>query len=315
MNRLDRLTAILIQLQSKRVVTAQEIAERFSISLRTVYRDIRTLEEGGIPISGEAGVGYSIMDGYRLPPVMFTLEEATAFLTAEKLIAKLTDRSTDESYKSAMYKIKAVLRATEKDHIENMDKHIAVVESPYMPHVKPPSNPLQVILKSISERNILSIDYFANHNQEQTQRKVEPVGIFYMRTYWHMVAYCHLRKDYRNFRVDRTSNMVITKERFEKEHPELKSFLKKISTEEALHTVVMRIEKDIIRHLGDQKYYNGFVSQKELNDCFEMTFLAYSIEGFARWYMMFGDKAEIISPPELKDFIRQLSVSISKKQN
>jgi predicted DNA-binding transcriptional regulator YafY len=313
MNRIDRLTAILIQLQSKRVVTAQEIAERFSVSLRTVYRDIRTLEEGGIPLSGEAGVGYSIMDGYRLPPVMFTIEEATAFLTAEKLISKLTDQSTDESYKSAMYKIKAVLRATEKDHMENMDKHIAVVESPYMPQVKPPANPLQVILKSIAEKNILTIDYFANHSQEQTQRKVEPVGIFYMRTYWHLVAYCHLRKDYRNFRIDRISNMKPTKERFEKEHPELKSFLEKITKEETLYTVVMRIGKDVIRHLGDQKYYNGFISQKEMNDCFEMTFLTHSIEGFARWYMMFGDRAEIIKPPELKKFIRQLSAAISKK--
>ena len=114
MNRIDRVTAILIHLQSRRVVKAQEIAERFGISLRTVYRDIRTLEAAGIPLLGEAGVGYSIMEGYRLPPVMFTKEEATAFLTAEKLIEKLTDTSTEESYKSAMYKIKAVLNAAEK---------------------------------------------------------------------------------------------------------------------------------------------------------------------------------------------------------
>ncbi len=82
-----------------------DIAERFNISLRTVYRDVKTLEEAGIPIIGEAGVGYSIMDGYRLPPVMFTREEATAFLTAEKFVEKLTDASTTEHHKSAMYKI------------------------------------------------------------------------------------------------------------------------------------------------------------------------------------------------------------------
>ena len=94
MNRLDRISAILIQLQSRRVVKAADIADRFNISLRTVYRDIRSLEEAGIPLIGEAGVGYSLADGYRLPPVMFTREEATAFLTAEKFIEKLpnTDR-------------------------------------------------------------------------------------------------------------------------------------------------------------------------------------------------------------------------------
>jgi predicted DNA-binding transcriptional regulator YafY len=105
MNRIDRISAILIQLQSRRVVKASDIAERFNISLRTVYRDVKTLEEAGIPLIGEAGVGYSIMDGYRLPPVMFTKEEATAFLTAEKFVEKLTDASTMAYHRSAMYKI------------------------------------------------------------------------------------------------------------------------------------------------------------------------------------------------------------------
>ncbi|MEO6304683.1 MAG: HTH domain-containing protein, partial [Bacteroidia bacterium] len=119
MNRIDRVSNILIQLQSKRIVKAQDIASRFDISLRTVYRDIRTLEEAGIPLIGEAGVGYSIMDGYKLPPVMFTLEEATAFLTAEKLVEKLTDGSTKKSYRSAMFKVRSILRASEKDYLEN----------------------------------------------------------------------------------------------------------------------------------------------------------------------------------------------------
>src|SRR6187402_3596094 len=120
MNRIDRISAILIQLQSRRVVKASDIAERFGISLRTVYRDVKTLEEAGIPLIGEAGIGYSIMDGYRLPPVMFTREEATAFLTAEKFVENLTDASTTTHYKSAMYKVRAVLKNTEKELLEGM---------------------------------------------------------------------------------------------------------------------------------------------------------------------------------------------------
>src|ERR1700754_194967 len=129
MNRIDRISAILIQLQSRRVVKASDIADRFGISLRTVYRDVKTLEEAGIPLIGEAGVGYSIMDGYRLPPVMFTRDEAAAFLTAEKLMEKLTDPLSDENYKSAMYKIRAVLKSADKDFLENMDGHIEVFRS------------------------------------------------------------------------------------------------------------------------------------------------------------------------------------------
>src|ERR1700743_2579363 len=129
MNRIDRVSAILIQLQSRRVVKANDIAERFGISLRTVYRDVKTLEEAGIPIIGEAGVGYSIVDGYRLPPVMFTREEATAFLTAEKFVETLTDSSTTDNYKSAMYKIRAILKSTEKDLLEDIDGKIEVFRS------------------------------------------------------------------------------------------------------------------------------------------------------------------------------------------
>src|SRR5438045_9796978 len=133
MKRIDRVTAVLIQLQSKKVVKAQDIAERFNISLRTVYRDINTLQEAGVPIIGEAGVGYSIMDGYRLPPVMFTKEEATAFLMAEKILDKYTDNYNAGIYRSALYKIKAVLRSAEKDFISAIDENIMVLKHSHQP--------------------------------------------------------------------------------------------------------------------------------------------------------------------------------------
>jgi len=86
--RFDRIVEILIQLQSKRVVKAQELADRFDVSLRTIYRDIKSLEQAGVPLIGEAGMGYSIMDGYRLPPVSFSKEEALCFVATEKLAEK-----------------------------------------------------------------------------------------------------------------------------------------------------------------------------------------------------------------------------------
>ena len=102
MNRLDRLTAILIHLQSKRVVRASEIADRFEISLRTVYRDIRSLEEAGVPIGAEAGVGY-FLENYHLPPVMFTNAEASALVFGGKFIEKMADSSLQEPFTSALF--------------------------------------------------------------------------------------------------------------------------------------------------------------------------------------------------------------------
>jgi predicted DNA-binding transcriptional regulator YafY len=116
--RLARLTAILTQLQSKRIVTAKDIAEKHNVRIRTVYRDIRTLEKSGIPIVTEEGKGYSIMEGYKLPPVMFTQGEANALITAEQLIRKNKDQSLTEQYESAVTKIKSVLNYAQKEKAE-----------------------------------------------------------------------------------------------------------------------------------------------------------------------------------------------------
>src|SRR5690554_7087819 len=113
-NRFDRIIAIFIQLQSKRLVKAQELADRFQVSLRTIYRDIRSLEASGIPIVGEAGNGYSLMEGYRLPPIVFTKEEAASFIAAEKLMQQFTDKGLVSSHESAMQKVGCVLVGRER---------------------------------------------------------------------------------------------------------------------------------------------------------------------------------------------------------
>jgi predicted DNA-binding transcriptional regulator YafY len=306
MNRIDRISAILIQLQSRRVVKASDIAERFGISLRTVYRDVKTLEEAGIPLMGEAGVGYSIMDGYRLPPVMFTREEATAFLTAEKLMEKLTDPSSDENYKSAMYKIRSVLRMAEKDFLENIDGHIEVFRSRRIAGKNLDLNPLQIILKCIGERTVLSIHYFAAHSQQNTERCIEPVGVFYQDNYWHLIAWCRLRQDYRDFRLDRISNISLTGERFRTLHPSLNEYISRSAREKNLQTVIIRVEKGVVPYISEQKYYNGYVSEREVDGLIEMTFLTEFLEGFVRWLMMYGDVAEIVTPDSLKQRVKEL---------
>ena len=312
MNRIDRVSAILIHLQSRRVVKASEIAERFKISLRTVYRDIKTLEEAGVPLIGEAGVGYSIVDGYRLPPVMFTREEATAFLTAEKFIEKLTDVSTMEHHKSAMFKIRAILKTAEKDLLEEIDNSIEVFKTQSQLRIDNKDH-IQTLLKGIARKNVLTIDYFANYSQEHTKRDVEPIGIFFKDSYWHLIAFCRMRNDYRDFRLDRINRIVVNTHLFHNKHPTLKDYITQTAKEQELDLVVMRVEKEIYTHLEYQKYYSGFVSEKVDGNYVEMTFLTGSIEGFARWFLMFGDRAEIISPESLKEKVGAIAASIAQK--
>lgn len=314
MNRIDRISAILIQLQSRRVVKASDIAERFNISLRTVYRDVKTLEEAGIPLMGEAGVGYSIMDGYRLPPVMFTREEATAFLTAEKFVEKLTDTTTMKHHQSAMFKVRAILKTAEKDALENLDGSIEVLKSHSQKRAGNNTDHIQTILDSIVQKRLLRMDYFAGHSQEFTQRDVEPVGIFFLDSFWHLIAYCRLRNDYRDFRVDRIRKIITTDINYNgSKHPTLKAYIAQTAQEKQLETVVIRVDKEISHHLDYQKYYSGFVSEKAIGNKIEMTFLTSSIEGFARWFMMFGDCAEIIQPQALIDKVKTITAAIAQK--
>jgi predicted DNA-binding transcriptional regulator YafY len=315
MNRFDRITAILIQLQSKKVVKAQDLADRFGTSLRTIYRDIRTLEEAGVPLYGEAGIGYSIVDGYRLPPVMFTQEEAIAFVTAEKLMGKFTDSALNTNFSSAMYKVKAVLRGTEKDLVENLEEQIIVIERPR--NNTPPANILDVLLKAIAEKKAVKMIYKAFGN-DKSERLIEPIGIFHEHENWYTIAYCHLREEYRQFRIDRVIEIHLTNQAQE-ERTSLKEFQQlqeKTRAGFAVQKAVIRFDKSIAVYLQDRRHYFGFVSEIVTDDYVEMTFLSQSLEeGLARWYIMFADKAEIIEPQQLKDTVAKLLDVMIKKNS
>jgi predicted DNA-binding transcriptional regulator YafY len=311
-NRIDRISAILIHLQSRRIVKASELAERFNISLRTVYRDIRTLEEAGVPLAGEAGIGYSIVKGYHLPPVVFTEDEAIALLTSHKLASELTDDLTEKSGSSAMYKIRSVLESLNKEKIHELDSKMKVLRNPNIPKNNF-NSPLNLITKAVLNKNKLTIRYTSNHSLEENTRTIEPIGIWFLGGRWHLMAYCELRKDYRNFRLDRMQDIQILKEHFKTIHPELNQLIAQNIKENNLTEVLIRIGKKSYKHVGDQKYFMGFTTQKELKDSIEMSFLSASLEGMSRWLMLFGNDVEIIKPLDLKHKIKKMAELLLEK--
>jgi predicted DNA-binding transcriptional regulator YafY len=313
MNRIDRLAAILIQLQSRSLVKAQDIAEKFSISLRTVYRDVKALEEAGVPVIGEAGSGYRLMEGYKLPPVMFNQDEATALLTASKLVQSKTDAGMIKHYTAALDKIRAILRHAEKDHIEEIDEHIAVMNHPAIAYQPGSELYLQPILNAISSSDVIEINYTSLEKNETTRRQLEPVGIYYLGSHWYLIAWCRLRKDYRNFRTDKIGQLKNTGEKVIKTHPPLQSFINKMSEDKEVTKVVIDVEPGIVKYLGEQKYYNGYIKEEMHGDYVRMTFLSGSLMGFSRWFMLFGDHAKIVEPAELNDWVAEIAENILKK--
>jgi predicted DNA-binding transcriptional regulator YafY len=311
-NRFDRIIAILIHLQSRKVVKAQDLADRFEVSLRTIYRDINTLSEAGVPISGEAGVGYSLMDGYRMPPVMFTREEARTFITAEKLMEKYTDQTSNNLYRSAMYKVKAVLRSNEKVMVENLENQIQIRQS-NLAFNPSNNNTLDALLKSITEKKIARISYTAMGLTEPGDRLIEPVGIYHESNFWYTVAFCHLRNAYRNFRSDRIAHIELSDRSFQHQHAPLDKFLNEIRDDRNLQLIVIQVDKSVVNYIGNQKYYYGFVSEKLTDDYYEMSFLTGYPESFARWYLMLAPNAKIVQPAELKTYVSEHIANIATK--
>jgi len=223
MNRIDRLFGILTFLQSKKYVQAEKIAEKFHISVRTVYRDIKALCEQGIPVSFEQHKGYFIVNGYFLPPVSFSNDEANALLLMEAVVSGFADRSIQKHYSSALSKVKSVLRGSEKERIELLNKNIRLqVPSCFVQNYEY----LSIIQSAISEKKMLELEYMNNQNQS-SQRCVEPIGLIFYALNWHLIAWCHHRNDYRDFRVGRIVSLRNTAENFRKtDHIELNDYMK-----------------------------------------------------------------------------------------
>ena len=211
MSQLSRLISILTLLKSKRLLTATELSEKFDVSIRTIYRDIKKLEESGVPILTIEGKGYSIMDGYTVAPVQFSEQEANALITAELLINQSSDASFKASFKEALTKIKSVFRSSIQEKSEMLHSKIHVFGG-WDEYVS--SNVLSEIQMAITNFNVTEIHYCKLNETAVSIRKIEPCAMYSSKNKWILIAWCHLRNDYRAFRIDRIQNFKVLPERF-----------------------------------------------------------------------------------------------------
>ncbi|MDH5826888.1 helix-turn-helix transcriptional regulator [Sphingobacterium faecium] len=307
LNRFDRILAILIQLQSKKTVKAQELANRFEVSLRTIYRDIRSLTAAGIPIIGEAGLGYELVEGYKIPPMMFTKPEISSFVAAEKLAIKFIDKEMKDHFSSAIYKLKAIIRSSDKDWMETIDKNVVMRSISHNQLSKALPNTLTTLFQCIAQKNVLEISYQAAYQQEATIREIEPIGVFHESNHWYIYAFCLVRNDYRQFRTDRISNIKILDQLQFKKHPDLEQYLAERELEATFTRVVIHVDPLFAHYLHWERKYFGFKEESLKDGQVEMIFDVKNADmGFARWFMMFGDHADIISPDSLKENVKSI---------
>lgn len=295
MNKFDRVTSILIYLQTRSVVTAAELASRFDVSERTIYRDIRTLENAGVPIGAEAGIGYFLDKAYRLPPVVFTRDEGASLLLVAKIIESQVDSATQDEYLTALDKIRAVMEAEDQQYLSAIDDAIAV----YRPGKKEVSSEhnrwLHECRTSLARSQVVEIDYRAGVAATPTRRQVEPIGLYFYGHHWHLIGWCRLRLDYRDFRLDRIQTLELLGEQFRpREHKSLQEYLTREHSGE-LHEVVLRFSTESARYVGEQRYFFGFVREVETDLGIEMTFVTPNLDYIGRWMLQFTTGVECLS--------------------
>ena len=299
MNRVDRLMAMVVQLQSRRVVRAEELAAHFEISVRTVYRDFAALSEAGIPIVAEPGVGYALVKGYHLPPVMFTAEEASALALGGKLVDHLTDASLSKQMNSALLKIRSVLPRDRQDYLERLDRSTVIVARGKKSSAGATNEALIPVQRALADRRVLAIEY-KKETGELTWRDVEPLGLVYYADHWHLIAFCRLRRDVRDFRTDRIAHFQVKSEHFQPhEDFSIKDYLQACK-ENKFQMAYLRFDPDAMERVHRESEC-GIVEEKRDEDSIVVTFVTCSFDWLAGWILSFGKSAEVLAPKELRD--------------
>ena len=198
MRRADRLFQIVQHLRGGRLVTAQILAERLEVSERTIYRDIADLQGTGVPIDGEAGVGYLMREGFDLPPLMFTRDEIVALVAGARLIRAWGGTGMAKAAEEALVKINAVLPESERDRVRDIQIH--AMNMPELDNAT--RDRIDALERAAEDRQRLVLGY-VDEAGVKTQRPVRPLGLWFWGKVWTLIGWCELRNDFRMFRVDR----------------------------------------------------------------------------------------------------------------
>jgi predicted DNA-binding transcriptional regulator YafY len=325
MNRTDRLLAIILELQGKGRQRAEDLAETFETSKRTIYRDIQALGEAGVPIVSIQGLGYSLMKGYFLPPLSFTTDEATMLILGSDLMAQSFDAQYRSAALSASRKIENVLPEKLRDEVHYLQDSIRFVTTDAMEQPTETEKLLQV-RRAILQRNTIRFRYFTRHPSSiaevedesgvsirrhtsaaptapaQSTREADPYGLVHFLNAWHVIAYCHLRQDIRNFRLGRIDDLVLLPKTFQR--PANFRMGESQSGQRTRMFVRVLFDTEVARWVRESRFY--YINSQELTpDGLLVTLKPHQESEILQWLLSWGSHVRVLEPESLRLLITE----------
>lgn len=298
MNKTDRLFAIILELQARGQRRAEDLAQTFEVNKRTIYRDVQALSEMGVPVVAVPGQGYSLMEGYFLPPLRFTTDEATMLLLGSDFVAQNFDAQYRAVALSAARKLEAVLPEQLKSEVQYLQNSIRFVATNELLPAQAES--VLLLRRALVERKTVRFDYYARFGDEakpHKTREVDPYGIANMDGTWYLIAYDHERRDRRHFRVDRIEHLKLLNKTFARP----RDFrLEQVDTLRERKVVIRALfDASIARWVQESRYY--FVADAQETADGLLVTLRVREEGEAlQWLLSWGSRVKILEPASLR---------------
>ncbi|USB33049.1 YafY family protein [Paenibacillus sp. YPG26] len=305
MNRTDRLLAIVLTLQSRKSLRAEDLAAEFETSVRTIYRDMQALSEAGVPVVGAPGTGYSLMEGYFLPPVSFTSEEAVALLIGTDFIGRYFDDRYGSCAETSRRKIEAILPENIRTEAGKVRATIRLLSESREDATGEYASLGKLRLAVLQQRKV-RLRYIriapGTHGEQRSDRIVLPYGLMLVQGKWMLLGYCELRREIRHFRVSRITDLTLLDEKFHlPDDFDLQAYS---PPDDRNQVVIVQASLAIADHLKDTgNFYLDRIEEQE--DRLLLTLRVRKPEDVLSWIMSYGANMNVLEPAVLRERVRE----------
>jgi predicted DNA-binding transcriptional regulator YafY len=302
MNRIDRLFGILLQLQAKKRVHSKELATAFEVSERTIFRDIAALTELGVPITTEWGEGYALLEGFYLPPLIFTPDEASSLSLGARMLVRQAAGKLADAGQQAIAKLEAILPKDVREQVEELADTIRFLLPERRFDLE--DKRLMALRQAIKRQQVIDITYHSYSRDEVTQRQVEPYELIYAGGSWYVRGHCRLRQDTREFRLERIDGLRLIEETFARHHLQASS--------QGYEVVQIRVAGETRRWIGEYQNY-AFQHEEILPDgSVIMTYHPHYALEMKPWLLMWGAQVNILTPLSLRVAVREEALRLAE---